>query len=218
MVSYGAWSTRSELSIDKYGRVTYCHNSLRQDYYLTSKISENAFAKIELAFAKANFLQLKDRYEDSSSDNLSVEISLVKDGKILKTTYDIDVSGPAELMWAYTPLLAMKGYLKMDTLHHNSMFNHFFKSFANASGIHRLRSTESFYLWNLLWKGNKVSKQFSKKYDVKFDGDSKILNIETDGRLYRFNMENGTKYTYDIGFNFIERNSDKMKFEDKTSN
>jgi hypothetical protein len=43
--------------------------------------------------------------------------------------------------------------------------------------------------------------------------EQKIEAIQTDGRYFRFKVQGRTSTTFDIGFNFLERNHAFVRFE-----
>ena len=67
----------------------------------------------------------------------------------------------------------------------------------------QLSCAETFYLKLLLMKASETDYDFAPVYNMGIDFGGAI-DVETDGRYYRFYDENGKKITLDIGINYIE--------------
>jgi hypothetical protein len=99
-----------------------------------------------------------------------------------------------------------------------------------------LTQSESFLLWNLLRQGSKVSSEFKPRFDIVFEpnyywfpsGDeefegigydkkkvSKVKEISTDGRYYKFVIDGEEPETIDIEFNFFDTNFSLSNFKEK---
>jgi len=92
---------------------------------------------------------------------------------------------------------------------------HNFK-FLRKNKICVLQKSESFYLWTLLREAREINKPVVSDLKMAFYNDDKLTTIKTDGQLFEITSLKGKKCTYDIGFNFIEKNPDIVKFRDKT--
>jgi hypothetical protein len=48
-----------------------------------------------------------------------------------------------------------------------------------------------------------------------FQAEKKVEKISTDGRVYYFEIKGEVPISIDIGFNFVDRNEQFMKFNEK---
>lgn len=184
-------------------------------------------------FAKANIDNLKSEYAVGHTDDESITTTFIKNGQIIKTIHDYGKAGPKELIWAYVPIENLYTQIELDSLVNDEPFYpklHYY-TFEKDSKILRLEKSESFFLWTEIKKSEIVSKEFVSKYSIGFRGNYtywgadpnenrkhkyKIDKIESDGEFFRFSFEDQKSITYDLGYNFIERNFKKTDFKKKT--
>jgi hypothetical protein len=180
-----------------------------------TKIHSQKLAELKNEFAIAGISNLKNEYSSGGFDGSETCITFIKDGKMIKSIYDNMYGAPQELIWAYTHLQYIEQSAKQCTQGIVGFpLNSFFISFATKSRTVSLSASETFYLCTLIRASKETTHSFFKKFDLKFYSDP-IYKIQTDGQYYEVLFKNGTKKTYDIGFNFIERNASVLKFTDK---
>ncbi len=178
--------------------------------YYTSKITPAKFDEIALRFYQADYFNLKNNYFYHVTDNATVSLVFLKDGKIIKSITDYASAGPSELLWAYIPAshLHQKLNYKKNPVpeYFNTEFLGFNKFMNREKGILYLSEAETFYLLNKLIEGKEVSHSFVEKYKLNFSNDY-IKNITTDGRFYKLNFKNGRTKIIDIDSDFLGENN-----------
>jgi hypothetical protein len=104
-------------------------------------------------------------------------------------------------------------------------------TFEKNKKILRLQKSESFFLWTEIKKAEIVKKEFNSEYSIGFRANYtywgkdpnkerkhkyELDEIESNGRLFRFYFQDQESITYDLGYNFIERNFKEYDFNKKT--
>ena len=199
------------------GYALYYHPQPKHFVYYTAKTSLNKFNELLKGFQLTDFDHLKSEYRGNASDGPEVNLTFVKNGKVIKTIRADEGTGPFELIWAYMPLQYLPQKLKLDSV--NSQLNpspdaRFF-GFEDSHQYASIPPSMFFYLSTLLRKAKQTTIPLHKHYNVPFDESADVAKMETDGRLYQIAWKNGGKKTYDIGFNFLTANSDVIKFENR---
>jgi len=184
-------------------------------------------------FAKANIDSLKSDYAVGHTDDESITTTFVKDGQIIKTIHDYGKAGPKELIWAYVPIQNLYTEIELDSLEKDEPFYpklHYY-TFEKDSKILRLEKSESFFLWTEIKDSKIVDTKFNSKYSIGFRGNYtywgadpnekrkhpyELDKIESDGKLFKFSFKDQKSITYDLGYNFIERNFKESDFKKKT--
>lgn len=184
-------------------------------------------------FAKTNIDSLKNEYAVGHTDDESITTTFVKDGQIIKTIHDYGKAGPKELIWAYVPIQNLYTQIKLDSLANDEPFYpklHYY-TFEKDSQILRLEKSESFFLWTELRDSKIVNTKFNSNYNIGFRGNYtywgadpnekrkhqyELDKIESNGRLFKFSFKDQKSITYDLGYNFIERNFKESDFKEKT--
>ena len=174
-------------------------------------------------FKRANPLRLRDNYSVGHTDDQSLTTTFIQNGKIVKTIHDYGMVGTNELIWAYIPISNIHSTIKLDSLPMDEPFYpklHYF-TFKKGGLILPLEKSESFYLWTELKKSINTDEQFKSKYKLTFSRNYtywgpdpnetrqnkfEIISVTTDGRLYKFEFKNEKSLTYNLGYNFIDRN------------
>lgn len=174
-------------------------------------------------FKRANPLGLQDNYSVSHTDDQSLTTTFIQNGKIVKTIHDYGMAGTNELIWAYIPISNVHTTIKLDSLPLDEPFYpkiHCF-TFKKDGLILTLEKSESFYLWTELKKSNNTNEHFKPKYKLTSscnyvhwgpDPDEigqhkyEIRSVNTDGQFFEFEFKNEKSITYDLGYNFIDRN------------
>jgi len=182
-----------------------------------STISKNEFDEIEHQFGNAGFLNLKSNYDSGATDQNAITLTFIKGGKIIKQIRDYGSKSPADLQFAYIPVIYLYQHLKLTKLQMgNSPETLDNISFENSEHkFYNFSQSESFYLWSLLKDCPPTQQHFTPKYTARFDTDSLKGKIETDGRIFKFIMKTGKTTTYDLGYNYFERNGVIGKFKVK---
>lgn len=201
--------------------------------FYESKIDSIKSNYIFSKFGKANIDNLLNEYAVGHSDDESITTTFVKNGQIIKTIYDYGKAGPKELVWAYVPIQNLYTQIELDSLANDEPFYpklHYY-TFEKDSQILRLAKSESFFLWTEIKNSKTVSKEFISNYSIGFRGNYtywgadpnknrkhqyRIDKIDSDGRFFKFSFEDQKSITYDLGYNFIERNFKKIDFKKKT--
>lgn len=204
----------NNIIIDKSGEAVYYgerYNSINGLYSL--KLSKNQIDKIVSAFNKADITNLKNYYAANWHDDQVIDLTFVKDGKIIKSIRDYGNVAPVELYWAYMPIRNMYQIMQLDTLDlaiHKIVNTEEALSFIQYTTP--LSYSEEFYFLNLLRQATETKEHFITKYELSMMDIDEIIKVETDGRFYNFKMKDGTEKTLDIGYNFIETNEIGWKF------
>ncbi len=181
------------------------HNNSRGSFSFS--ITKAEFKQIESSFKLARIDSLKNEYSSDWTDQHEITMTFIKEGKIIKNIRDYGSVASTELYWAYMPVYNMYQLKKLDSL---EVVHSIFKDpttimihFQLGLGFSR---SETFYLWNLLRQARESKNLPSKANEIDLYGTGNIRISRTDGRLYRFVTSDGSDKTFDIGFNFFDRN------------
>ena len=218
-----------DISIDKNSKIFFQGEGYVKElgFYegqLDDSIKKYVFDK----FKKANPLRLEKYYAVSHTDDECITTTYIKNGKIIKTICDYGGTGVHKLTWAYVPIANLYSIVKLKRIPDDEPFYPKYGYYAFEKGrlILPLEKSESFYLWTELKKSKTTSKNFSPTYTITFTGNytywgpdankrehkNEIKKITTDGRFYKFEYKNAFTETYDLGYNFVERNFGKSNF------
>lgn len=226
---YGTCPIR-DISIDKNGNMLfYGEGYISPTGIFKGKVSQKQTELVFTKFRNANPLKLEDRYVAQVTDNPSLTTTYVKDGRIVKTIYDYGYTEtPDELIWAYLPLAKLQenvNLIKMKTNSLPPLPNLELISFRTTETKFFLKKSEGFFLWEELLKSDFTDKTFNPKFEVGFmdshyyvgpDLDTKTKHnfkkVTSDGRYFKFEFEDNSSKTYDLGYNFIERNFSESDF------
>jgi len=154
---------------------------------------------------------MQNEYQATHTDDECVSVTFIKDNKIVKTVSDYGQVSQTEFIWAYTQSrfyyqkLNLVSAKNIDTILPKEIYG-----FQTTNQIIRLEDSERFYLGLEFAKALKVP---SIKKNLTFQAQGwngeGYDKIETDGKLIKYKGS-----TYDIGYNFIEKNL-KHKIKDK---
>lgn len=213
-----------DISIDKSGNVLFHGEGYVSSLgFYTAQLDKNLSISIFNKFRRANPLRLSDEYDIGHTDDQTLTTSFIQNGKIVKTIYDYGMAGTKELKWAYIPQANIHNTYQLDSLPTNESFYpnlHDF-TFKKDTLILPLEKSESFYLWTELKKAKQTLDQFQSIYEVIFRNNyptwglqpsertkdkSEIKSITTDGQLFKFEFQGEESITYDLGYNFVDRN------------
>ncbi|MDR0229819.1 MAG: DUF6438 domain-containing protein [Flavobacteriaceae bacterium] len=193
--------------------------------HLDPKTTQTIFDK----FRKANPLALDHGYAVDHTDDQTLTTTFIQNGKIVKTIYDYGMAGTKELIWAYMLLSNIHDVMHLDSLPDDEPFYpklHLY-TFKRDNYIFPLAKSESFYLWTALKKARQVNKEFTSKYKLVFTDNfdywgpdpnearthkNEIKSVVTDGQFYKFEFEDREAITYDLGYDFLERNFKTVNF------
>lgn len=193
--------------------------------HLDHKTTKNIFNK----FRKANPLALESSYAVDHTDDETLTTTFIKNGKIVKTINDYGRAGTKELIWAYMLLSNIHDVMHLNPLPYDEPFYpklHTF-TFKRDNFVFSLAKSESFYLWTELKKAKQVDKPFTSKYKLVFTDNfdywgpdpnearthkNEIKWVVTDGQFYKFEFEDKSAITYDLGYDFLERNFKRANF------
>jgi len=202
----------SSISIQKNGLVLYNGELYSRPIGIyQSSIDADFFAKIETDFQKANWSSLKSEYRASHTDDETITITFVKNGKILKTISDYGNESPTEFCWAYNSLRNLQQRIKLKLVEKDVSYLDFRAiGFETKNERYTLEKSESFYLMTLLLNAKVTTAAFEKKYTIEYWGNDVMKKFFSDGRFYQFKLQNGKLKTLDLGFNFLQQN-DLMK-------
>ncbi|WP_353119980.1 DUF6438 domain-containing protein [Myroides odoratus] len=181
-------------------------------------------------FRKANPLALENSYAVDHTDDQTLTTTFIKNGKIVKTIEDYGMASTNEMIWAYMLLSNIHDVMHLDPLPYDEPFYpklHSF-TFKKENLVLPLAKSESFYLWTALKKAKLVNEVFTPKYKLVFTDNFdywgpdpnearthqyEIKNVVTDGQFYKFEFEDRGAITYDLGYNFLERNFSTANFK-----
>lgn len=199
----------SNTLISKEGNIVYYGKDFNTiNGYFTSKTSESQLKKIKVDLKKTNFKQLKDEYIAAWTDDEEISVTIVKNGKIIKTINDYGHQSPDELYFVLNQTRFLYQNLKLDTFKNLPLeFKGDFINFEYGNKIIKLTESEGFYLWNLLANAKETQQTFKKKYNLYFNTYKQKIKIETDGQFYKFKKQDGSIITLDLGYNFLNKNN-----------
>lgn len=213
-----------DISVTKEGKVLFQGEGyVKALGFYSSNLDSKTKNYIFNKFRRANPLGLQDNYSVGHTDDESLTTTFIQNGKIVKTIHDYGNAGTNELTWAYIPIANIHTTIKLNRLSLDVPFYpklHYF-TFKKAGLILPLEKSESFYLWTELKKSKKTTQKFISKYNVTFGGNNtysgpdpngakhhkfEIESITTDGQFFKFEFKDKHSMTYDLGYNFLDRN------------
>ncbi|MDM1046027.1 hypothetical protein HX004_14450 [Myroides sp. 1354] len=219
-----------DISVTKEGYVLFQGEGYVKSLgFYTGHLDRQTTQTIFDKFRKANPLVLENSYAVDHTDDETLTTTFIQNGKIVKTIHDYGMAGTKELIWAYMLLSNIHDVMKLDPLPYDEPFYpklHSF-SFKRDNLVLPLAKSESFYLWTALKKAKQVDKAFDSKYKLVFTDNLdywgpdpnearthkyEIKSIVTDGQFYKFEFEDREAITYDLGYNFLERNFNTANF------
>ncbi len=177
-------------------------------------------------FKRANPSNLKNNYSATHSDDQTITVDFLRNGKVVKTIEDYGYAAPKELIWAYVPIRYLYTQIKLEPLSGDRAFfqDLNFYGFRKDSLIANIQ--QSFFFLTELQKAKKSKEtiSFTENYELLFIGEiveitptSKrknhyIENITTDGRFYKFYIKDSKPIIYDLGYNFVQKNFTNKDF------
>ncbi|WP_278552720.1 DUF6438 domain-containing protein [Elizabethkingia bruuniana] len=201
-------------SIDDKGKLIFYGEAYNtQDGLFTSNMDPSIFREIVHELNKIKFEVLKNNYGNYNVTDLpSASISFIQNGRIYKTIYDYGRSSPKELR----RIISKIGYLYQTTKLDPVDYKYPIISSRFGDKISLLDS-ESFYLQTLIFSSQPTQSSFTPKYyNTSFliksenyndeEYDKLKRSIETDGRFFKIQDKNKNFTTFDLGYNFFDRN------------
>ncbi|MDR2839768.1 MAG: DUF6438 domain-containing protein [Paludibacter sp.] len=200
------------ISVDKNGEVYFQGESYASKIgFFKGKIDNHTQEYIFGKFKKANPINLLNHYSCDYTCQATITTTFIKDGKIVKTIRDYGNAAPKELKWAYVSIFHLQDIIELDSLSENPQLN--YDAFRKNKLLSLpLQKSQSFYLWTELAKSNVTEQTFNPIYSLSFsekNNENNYKAITTDGRFYKFEYNNKSSITYDLGYNFIEHNFEK---------
>lgn len=216
---YSTWGLGKSILVADNGEIiTVKPDTERKRLWTRSNIGSRKIDQLKYDFSIASPSKLKDEYSTGGDDGPEMSITFLKNGEIIKSIHDYMYGAPKELIWAYNHLRYIDQSAKQQPLMINSSpLNLFSMSLTANNKTALLTVSEAFYLCALISQAKETDHLFLKKFKFSFFSNL-ISKIQSDGQFYQFTYKNGSQKTYDIGFNFIERNASVLKFKDKTNN
>ncbi|REG92206.1 DUF6438 domain-containing protein [Flavobacterium aquicola] len=205
---YGFCPVR-DIIISKSGEIFY-YGKMYVDKkgFFKSKISTKDFLKIENDFKKANYMNLKDEYIASHTDDMTITVTFVKNDQILKTITDYGNESPTELKWAVLPTLFLDQQIKLEQINNSKVYMDFgYCNFIDGNQLIELTKSECFYLKILLLSCREVKKDFKSKYIIHYWENETEKKMKTDGQYFKFEIEKGKFIILDLGYNFLDKNN-----------
>lgn len=205
----------SSISINSEGNIFYYgKGNVKNEGFFTGKIRKEIFNEIVADLNNIRFTELENKYTAGPVTDLpGFSVTFVKDNKILKSIYDYGYSSPRNL----------RGILnKVQYAYQDANLKEIVYSYPIINGNFppklMILDSEAFYLQTLLLKAKESHSKFVTKYKQKtslvippnFDYEKyeqMQRRIETDGRYFKIENKNYEATTFDIGFNFFERNA-----------
>lgn len=203
--------------ITKEGNIFYFGESYNsKNGYFTGTFDKNKFEEFRKKLNLLRVEELENYYSVSATDLPTTNITIIKDGKIYKSVSDYGESSPRELIRIMNEI----GYLYQSAQLYPSKFNtiKIRGEFTNDESFVQFTDSEKFYLQILLNNSKKTNLKFKPNFfgigyiepPKNFDySDFKLLErkIETDGRFFKLENASQQKETFDLGYNFFERNN-----------
>ncbi len=182
------------------------YNTTKSD--IAVKLDKKKTNKLFKIIDKIDFQNLEDNYFLGATDSQTNTISFFKNGKIIKTisTYikcPIELKEVInELSYAYQNTPDEKDYESI--LGNDEVFGLQF----NDKNLTML-SSEADFLEVELSRAKKVTLDFEAKYEMDpgYYGEEKTnKKVFTDGRYFKFILQDDSSYVVDLGYNFIVKN------------
>ena len=178
-------------------------------------------------YDKANILAQNNKYEINATDLGSSVVTFIKNGEIIKSISSYGEAFPRELLWACVPFRNLYITHDLDEISDETGFllDIYLFAFEQNKMVLPINKSEGFYLQTELTKSKITEAKFIPLYEMSFSEiyffleadpfkkDKKtVTRIKTDGQFYTFIFKNDNPITYDLGYNFIERNYNKKSF------
>ncbi|MFC6096127.1 DUF6438 domain-containing protein [Flavobacterium qiangtangense] len=212
------------VSLDRDGNVLFYGEAyVKSIGFYKGKVEQKYTAFIFKKFEKANVKSLKSHYSEAITDSQTITTTFLKEGKIIESIFDHARQAPKELLWAYVPIANIfDSHKLLKVTEKEELPKVKLLDFSLGEKKLQLLESEGFYLWTELWKSAKTETKFKETYNLSFENyrqkneANQTIKITSDGRYFKFKSIEKTT-TYDLGYNFIEKNfkkSDIKKVEE----
>lgn len=197
------------LMVSRNGDVEYhaLFNNKNEGHF-KSYIKPEFFNELQDRFTLMDLIKLKDRYIAHHTDDETITVSFVKNGRVYKTIMDYGHDGPPAFRWAYLQLRHVPDKLKLTREQNQPKYLSQYDNFRTASLIKDgmildILQTETFLLFQYLNNGKRTDHKFSPTYRLVTGFEESP--IMTDGRYFQLKSKEET-VTIDIGFDFFLTN------------
>ncbi|MCS4303894.1 DUF6438 domain-containing protein [Chryseobacterium sp. BIGb0232] len=183
--------------------------------FFSSKISSHITKEIFDEMKYIDFYSLKPMYSTYITDQASSTITFISKGKIIKTVHDYGEQSAFELRRLIRNISYLYQRIPLQSLITDPVLVYDFNSGTKAVD---LQESETFYLFSELLKAKTISQYsgnlpFTGKYllPVPTNEDYKKFylyerSINTDGKIFKIQLEDKTFKTVDFGYNFFDKN------------
>ncbi|RKS25234.1 hypothetical protein CLV94_0264 [Flavobacterium endophyticum] len=210
-----------DISLDRSGNINFQGNRFVDEIgFYKGKLDKKTTAFIFRKFEKADITNLEDNYSDAVTDSQTITTTFIKNGKIVKSIQDYAFSSTKELIWAYVPIGNIFKTMTLTKITPESNFTDIaLLSFSKGEKTLNINGSEGFFLWTELQKGQLTRINFAPTYKISYtqNKNTNLKEISSDGRFYKLEFKNNHTITYDLGYNFIERNFKEKDFEKEKS-
>ncbi|AXG71601.1 hypothetical protein KORDIASMS9_03858 [Kordia sp. SMS9] len=178
---------------------------------LSPKLTNYLFKKLEAI----QISKVSDNYMVGHTDDETISTTFLENGTIVKTIRDYGQAGTKEMLWAYLATLNLYKQLPLvETANLTEIPIPEFLYFDKDKKRLFLEKSEAFLLWLALQNATITPTNFKPTYIFSGGYYAKNLKrIESDGQLYKVYLKNGKIDTYDMGYNFIEKNFTEADFK-----
>jgi len=210
-----------DISLDRSGNINFQGNRFVDEIgFYKGKLDKKTTAFIFRKFEKADITNLEDNYSDDVTDSQTITTTFIKNGKIVKSIQDYAFSSTKELIWAYVPIGNIFKTMTLTKITPESNFTDIaLLSFSKGEKTLNINGSEGFFLWTELQKGQLTRINFAPTYKISYtqNKNTNLKEISSDGHFYKLEFKNNHTITYDLGYNFIERNFKEKDFEKEKS-
>ncbi|MDN3691139.1 DUF6438 domain-containing protein [Chryseobacterium tructae] len=202
--------------IDTQGNFLFYGDSYNlKNGFFSSKVSSQITKEIFDEIKYIDFYSLKPNYSAYITDQASSTITFISKGKILKTVYDYGEQSPFELRRLIRNISYLYQNIPLQTLSIDPLSIYNFRSETKRIS---LKASEKFYLSSELLKAKTISPYsgnlpFTGKYRLPIPTSEDYKNfylyersINTDGKIFKIQLEDKTFKTLDLGYNFFNEN------------
>ncbi len=182
------------------------YNTTRSD--IATKLNKKKTNYIFNIIDKIDFEKLEDRYFVGATDSQTNTISFFKDGKIVKTISSY-IKCPVELKKAINELSFAYQNAPEENDYESILGDDESFGFRFNDKNLTLLDSEADFLEVELSRAKKVTLNFDAKYEIDpgyYGKGKKYKKIFTDGRYYKFILQDNSSFVIDLGYNFIIKN------------
>lgn len=211
-----------KILIEENGNVTfYGIRYTEKEGLYKSSITKEQYDEFQNKFRYVLLRNYEESNELGYADAQKTTAILVKNNSIYKSFKENSISVPRDLEYAIIPIKHLHYSLNLteipkDSLTFQSKYE--YSGFKSNNEIWQLTGAENFLLYKYLMNAKLSKHRFKGEYKLiyteMYNSDENILaQILTDGQYYKYILSNGTYFTLDIGFNFINNNQSIVNFK-----